>query len=270
MAIRSKRLLALLLAGLCACTSEAPGQNEQAGFDPSAVTPQAACTSRRFEGSTFTACRFDAVRDELRLAWRDAGGAPLRSLAALQRSLGKDAPRVRYAMNAGMYDEDGAPIGLFVEGGEQQKPLNLRPGPGNFHLLPNGVLSADRKGRIAVTPSAKFKSAAAKSRWATQSGPMLVIAGKLHPKFDADGPSKLVRNGVGVRDPSTAFFVISEEAVSFGRFARFFRDALGCPDALYLDGTVSSLWDANTSRQDSYAGLGPMLVVLARPSSPRT
>jgi len=58
--------------------------------------------------------------------------------------------------------------------------------------------------------------------------------------------------------------VISEEAVSFGRFARLFRDALGCPDALYLDGTVSSLWDANTGRRDSYAGLGPMLVVMSK------
>ena len=200
----------------------------------------------------------------MRLAWRGADGAPLRSLATLQQSLGTDTPRVRFAMNAGMYDEDGAPIGLFVEDGKQAKPLNLRPGPGNFHLLPNGVLSVDRKGRIAVTPSAKFKTTAAKPRWATQSGPMLVIAGKLHPKFDADGPSRLVRNGVGVRDPHTAFFVISEEAVSFGRFARLFRDALGCPDALYLDGTVSSLWDANTGRLDSYAGLGPMLVVMSK------
>lgn len=263
-AIRSSAWLALPLAGLCACTGEAPSENEQASVNPATVAPQAACTSHRFESTTFTVCRFDAARDELRLAWRGADGAPLRSLAALQQSLGADVSRVRFAMNAGMYDEEGAPIGLFVEDGEKAKPLNLRPGPGNFHLLPNGVLSADSKGGIAVTQSAKFKATIVKPRWATQSGPMLVIGGKLHPKFDADGPSRLIRNGVGVRDAGSAFFVISEEAVSFGRFARLFRDALGCPDALYLDGTVSSLWDANTGRQDSYAGLGPMLVVMSR------
>jgi uncharacterized protein YigE (DUF2233 family) len=96
---------------------------------------------------------------------------------------------------------------------------------------------------------------------------MLVIDGKLHPRFDADGQSQLVRNGVGVRDSRTAFFVISEEGVSFGRFARFFRDALKAPDALYLDGSVSSLWDPGAGRQDGYSGLGPMIVVFKPPPS---
>jgi uncharacterized protein YigE (DUF2233 family) len=96
-----------------------------------------------------------------------------------------------------------------------------------------------------------------------------VLDGELHPKFDADGPSRLIRNGVGVKDPRTAYFVISEDAVSFGRFARFFRDALGCADALYLDGTVSSLWHPAAERQDAYTGLGPMLVVLREESAQR-
>jgi uncharacterized protein YigE (DUF2233 family) len=93
---------------------------------------------------------------------------------------------------------------------------------------------------------------------------MLVIDGKLHHKFDADGESRLVRNGIGVKDRNSAFFVISEEGVSFGRFARFFRDALGCPNALFLDGSVSSLWDRPGGRQDAYSGLGPMIVVLRK------
>ena len=100
--------------------------------------------------------------------------------------------------------------------------------------------------------------------WATQSGPMLVLDGRIHPRFSADGESRLVRNGVGVADPRTAFFVISEDPVSFGRLARFFRDALGCRDALFLDGTVSSLWDPSAARQDGYASLGPLIAVFRR------
>jgi uncharacterized protein YigE (DUF2233 family) len=163
-----------------------------------------------------------------------------------------------------MYDEEGVPIGLYVEDGKTLKKLNRNKDPGNFHLLPNGVLAVDAEGRVSVTPTPDFARAAGKVRWATQSGPMLVLGGKLHHKFDADGESRLVRNGVGVKDPNTAFFVISEEGVSFGRFARFFRDSLGCPDALFLDGSVSSLWDRPAGRQDGYSGLGPMAVVFRR------
>jgi uncharacterized protein YigE (DUF2233 family) len=247
----------LLQAG---CGGEENGGGN--AFDPAALGEAAPCEERRFEGSLFTVCRHDAKRDTLRLVWRGEDGRPLRSLAALEGALGAEARHVRFAMNAGMYDEDGAPIGLYVEDGKVLKGLNRNKGPGNFHLLPNGVFAVDREGRVSVTPTGA--ASARRKLWATQSGPMLVIAGALHPKFDSDGPSRLVRNGVGVKDESTAYFAISEEGVSFGRFARFFRDVLGCPDALYLDGTVSSLWHPAAGRQDRYAGLGPMVVALRK------
>lgn len=183
--------------------------------------------------------------------------------------LGGEVRALRFAMNAGMYDEEGRPIGLYVEGGAPRHRLNLRQGPGNFHLLPNGVFAVDDRGRVSVTPSRLFARTKRPVRWATQSGPMLVIGGKLHPRFDTDGPSRLVRNGVGVAGPRTAWFAISEEGVSFGRFARLFRDALGCTDALYLDGTVSSLWDPGAGRKDGYSSLGPMIAVFG-PKRPLT
>jgi uncharacterized protein YigE (DUF2233 family) len=224
----------------------------------------AACEAQSFEGSAFTVCPVDTRRDEIRLAWRGADGRPLRSLAALEQSLGAEAAKVRFAMNAGMYDEEGAPVGLYIERGRELKRLNLRRGPGNFHLMPNGVFAVDGKNQVRVRSSAAFATTVRGARWATQSGPMLVIDGRLHPKFDRDGESRLIRNGVGVKDPRTAFLVISEDGVSFGRFARFFRDRLGCPNALFLDGSVSSLWDPGSGRQDGYSGLGPMVVVLRR------
>jgi uncharacterized protein YigE (DUF2233 family) len=164
-------------------------------------------------------------------------------------------------MNAGMYDERGRPIGLYVENGASRHRLNRRAGPGNFHLQPNGVFAVDDRGEVSVTPGRLFPTTPRRIRWATQSGPMLLIGGKLHPRFDADGPSRLVRNGVGVAGPRTAWFAISEEGVSFGRFARLFRDELGCTDTLFLDGTVSSLWDPGAGRRDPYSSLGPMIAV---------
>ena len=247
----------LLLAG---CREAEPGGN---GVVPAAAA-EGTCESRTFEGSAFTACRLDTRRDEVRLVWRGKEGTALRSLPALEAALGPESGRVRFAMNAGMYDEEGAPIGLYVEEGKRLKPINLKGGPGNFHLLPNGVFAVEGEGRVSVTPTRAFAERVKAPVWATQSGPMLVIDGKLHPKFDQDGPSRLVRNGVGVAGDRTAWFAISEEGVSFGRFARFFRDELGARDALYFDGTVSSLWDPGAGRQDAYPRLGPMVVVLRR------
>ena len=216
-----------------------------------------------FEGSRFTVCPIVAGRDRVGLAVAGADGAPLRSFAALERTLAGRAREVRFAVNAGMYDGAGRPVGLHVERGRTLKPLNVRRGPGNFHLLPNGVFAVDRDGRMAVVESRRFRRRAGGTWTATQSGPMLVVAGRLHPRFDADGPSRLIRNGVGVRGPGLAFAAIAEEPVSFGRFARLFRDGLGCPDALFLDGSVSSLWDPGAGRMDPHPALGPMLVVFA-------
>ena len=261
-AIRSSAALLLACAALAGCGEEKPRQPP--GFEPEATTAAPACEERSFEGVPITACRFDAARDELRLVVEGPDGAPLRSLAAMEAALGPDADRVRFAMNAGMYDEAGRPIGLYVEEGEEKQRLNTAEGPGNFHLLPNGVFAVDGDGAVSVTPAERFREEVPEPRWATQSGPMLLIDGKLHPKFDENGTSQLVRNGVGACGPGTAWFAMSEAGISFGRFARFFRDELGCENALFLDGSVSSLWDPGAGRQDPFSELGPMVVILHR------
>jgi prepilin-type processing-associated H-X9-DG protein len=218
-----------------------------------------ACEFILFEGTRFTACRYRRGADRIELVL-DPGGKPLRSLPNLQRHLGPRAQQLRFAMNAGMFDRAGRPIGLYMEEGRERRPLNRRDGPGNFHLKPNGVFSVDDTGRVAVTAAERFRLGP-QVRWATQSGPMLVIDGDLHPRFSADGSSLYVRNGVGAADADTAWFAISEEPVSFGRFARFFRDRLGCANALFLDGSVSSLWDRPAGRVDAFPLLGPLIAV---------
>ena len=222
----------------------------------------AACEQRTFEGAAFTLCRYDRRRDRLVLVL-DGPRGPLRSLAALESFLGARAQRLRFAMNAGMYDEAGNPIGLYVEESRERRPINRQRGPGNFHLLPNGVFTVAADGRVAVLPSGRYDPASL-PRFATQSGPMLVIDGRLHPAIQDDGPSLHIRNGVGVDSADTAWFVISEDAVSFGRMARFFRDVLDCPNALYLDGSVSSLWDRPGGRRDTNRQLGPLVAVFER------
>jgi uncharacterized protein YigE (DUF2233 family) len=247
-------LAALLLA---ACGSQDAGAPA-----PKAAATNAACERRTFEGSRFTVCRYDGSHDEIALVLNGPRG-PLRSFAALEQQLGPRAQRLRFAMNAGMYDEGGNPIGLYVEDGRQGHAINRQRGPGNFHMLPNGVFQVSEDGYVAVRKSDEYLPQFP-PRWATQSGPLLVIGGRLHPAIQDNGPSLHIRNGVGVDSETTAWFVISDDAVSFGRMARFFRDVLRCPNALYLDGSVSSLWDRPAGRRDTNTELGPLVAIFER------
>jgi uncharacterized protein YigE (DUF2233 family) len=165
-------------------------------------------------------------------------------------------------MNAGMFDTLGAPIGLYAENGTTRRGINRASGDGNFYMQPNGVFSLGAHGMRLDTTSAYAPDN--KPLWATQSGPMLLIGGKLTDAISQDGPSHYIRNAVCVLSPKDAVFVISSDAVSFGRLARFMRDTLKCRDALYLDGAVSSAWIPSLKRMDDHAPLGPMVVVLGR------
>jgi uncharacterized protein YigE (DUF2233 family) len=247
------RALLLGLLFLAACSKAATRPEAQESY----------CSQRTFEGSRFTVC--DNKGGKLALFAAAKTEAPVRSFAELTKRL--DVKRVAFAMNAGMFDENGRPIGMASANGVVAHRVNLRNGGGNFHLKPNGVFMVTCGGRPAIFPSDAIPMFRCAPRLSTQSGPMLVIDGKLHPKFDADGPSRLNRNGVGVTADGKALFVISEDPVSFGKFARFFRDELHTPNALYFDGVVSSLWDPANYRMDSHAPLGPIIVAF-KPERP--
>lgn len=215
--------------------------------------PVSLCAEQRFEQAGFIVCSGEQV--EIR--------SGMRSFADLQARLGPRAPRFAFAMNGGMFDEVGAPIGLMIEDGRQVRAINRRAGSGNFHLMPNGIFLLRKDGRAEVVTSDAF-TAAPDIAFATQSGPMLVIDGQLHLRFDPDGDSRYVRNAVGIAPDGTPLFVITTDVVSFGKLARFFRDRLKVRDALYLDGSVSSLWDPANGRMDDFVELGPMVVVFRR------
>jgi uncharacterized protein YigE (DUF2233 family) len=235
--------LALFLAG-CAKSGE------------TAEVAQSACRVEMFEESRFTVCDPGKGNLELIAAGRDEPA--VRRLADLDTNLGPKAGTVAFAMNAGMYDDDGRPIGLAIVEGRQKHAINRRNGGGNFHLMPNGVFQVRKNGRAEVVTSDKWRTSP-DIRIATQSGPMLVIDGKLHPTFEPDGMSRNIRNGVGVTG-GNSLFVISDDPVSFGKFARFFRDRLKSRDALFFDGSVSALWDPANGRRDLTKPLGPMVV----------
>ena len=220
-----------------------------------AVVLPAACTQAShsfsshdmvFDNVHYRVVTIDTAKAGLDLHWRDpATGKPFASIHALQQWGAAHGRQLLFAANAGIYDAQGEPLGLYVENGKALKPLNTahgNPASGNFSLLPNGVFAIDAQGHASVRTTADFAAAHAQPRWATQSGPMLVIDGKINPNFDAGSDSTKWRSGVCAPRPDEAVFVVSTAPVNFHEFALLFRDKLGCRNALYLDGTLSQIY----------------------------
>ena len=222
------------------------------------------CRSMQYERTPYTICEVDLRKHMIRLYWKRSDGTPYTYLSGLPRNLSGEAGRLLFATNAGMFDPALKPVGLYVEQGQELVRANAKSGYGNFHMKPNGVFYVSG-GMAAVAETRAFLKQHPHADLATQSGPMLVINGRLHPRFDPHSTSLKTRNGVGVRADGKVIFAISQGEVSFDAFARLFRDGLNCPNALFLDGgSASSLYAPSLNRLGNILSLGPMVAIFER------
>ncbi|KJZ19225.1 phosphodiester glycosidase family protein [Loktanella sp. S4079] len=218
------------------------------------------CSDVDYAGNSYTTCHVDAAQEDLRLFLRDEEGEVLGSFSAVD-DFAKGQTLV-FAMNAGMYHDDRSPVGHYIQNGRQEMRVIPNAGPGNFGLLPNGVFCVN-DGAAQVYETGDYLARNPQCRDATQSGPMLVINGELHPRFLIDSTSRYLRNGVGTTtDGTQAVFAISNNAVTFHEFGSFFRDYLKLPNALYFDGKVSRLYATDLRRSDFGFQLGPIVGVV--------
>lgn len=247
-------LLAVFAIAACAPGTE-NGRQDNADIAPN-------CYSAEHQGDAYSICSFNVAEHDIRLFHSDASGAPYFQFNTLERELDEQGQVLVFAMNGGMYHEDRRPVGFYRDLFGDQATVNTNDGPGNFHLKPNGVFWLD-SGRAGVTESQAFLDQAIDPEYATQSGPMLVIDGALHPGLNPDGTSRRRRNGVGVSaDGKMVHFAISDTAVTFYQFATLFRDDIGVPDALFLDGQVSRIYAPEINRNEIGTDLGPIVGVV--------
>lgn len=176
-------------------------------------------------------------------------------------------PDARVAMNAGMYHVGHVPVGLHVERGMPYAPVEPRALDGNFGMLPNGVFEMTPDGP-AVVETRAWVAGPRDTLYATQSGPLLVADGELHPALRPDSSNRRIRNAVGVDADGRSWLVVSRGEVRFHDLATLLRDRLGCPDALYLDGTVSELATPETAALASRTFSGVLLVFPANQDRP--
>jgi uncharacterized protein YigE (DUF2233 family) len=236
------------------------------------ATVFAACRSESFEDNDYIVCSFDLAEADLRFFWQHPDGDAFGTFTALAGHLEGNDERLAFAMNGGMYGEDYSPIGLYIEDGKELARANTRsvaadvkPVP-NFYKKPNGIFYIGKDGAGVMTTEA-FLAAKPETRFATQSGPMLVTGGEINPLFIPGSSDRNPRNGVCAPTPATVDFVITEGTVNFHDFARFFRDGLKCKDALFLDGgSASALYAPELGRNDGpgHGGFGPIIGVVVK------
>lgn len=234
-----------------------------AGCSPGNIGESSPCESLNFRNNDYVICRFDAEIDDIQLFHSDESGQPYGQFDRLSKAMSQQNKTLIFAMNGGMYHEDRQPVGYYQDRYGERAIVNTNDGPGNFHLKPNGVFWL-RDGIAGILESQRFLDAGIVPDYASQSGPMLVIDGQLHPQINPDGRSRKRRNGVGVAaDNRTVIFAISDEPVSFFEFSSLFKDLLETPNALYLDGQVSRLYAPNLRRNETGPDLGPFVGVVA-------
>lgn len=176
-------------------------------------------------------------KQELGFYLKNDSGEYYNTFFKLKKELNTKGKELVFAMNGGMFQEDYSPLGLYIENGIEKHKINkVQEAFGNFYMQPNGVfyITKDKKGVVCKTTDYTNKNI----KHATQSGPMLVIDGKLHPKFNEGSKNLNIRNGVGILPNGNVLFAMSKKRINFYDFAQYFKKK-GCKNALYLDGFVS-------------------------------
>jgi uncharacterized protein YigE (DUF2233 family) len=228
------------------------------------------CEQESFEAAGYVVCTLDADKADLRLFWKNADGEPYRTFSSIAEAVRAEGKTLTLAVNAGMYRLDFSPMGLYVENGRELKPANTARIEGsagsvpNFYKKPNGVFFLGERG-AGILPTDDFLKLRPSVRFATQSGPMLVVSNRLNPIFIVGSADRTRRSGVGVCSSGAVRFAISEDRVNFHDFARLFRDHLKCPDALFLDGGRGvGIYNPGMGRNDIswHGGYGPVFGVV--------
>ncbi len=214
----------------------------------------------RYRGKLYKVYVVKLREANLQMVWKDEDGEPISSfdrLRDIQRSRKRE---LTFAMNGGIFNPQLQPVGLYIEKGKTMRPLNLKDGSGNFFLKPNGVFYIDEDDKAGIVTSDKFEQVTAgkEIRYAQQSGPQLLINGKVHSAFTEGSVNQTIRNGVGIIDENTVVFAISETRVNLYEFASMFREKYNCKDALYLDGAISEVYgkaDANQTFRNRFSAM---------------
>lgn len=227
---------------------------------PLAVVAQDACqlTDPKLTLQSYTV---DAQHERIMMYWRKPDGKAYDSLRGLLGEINRDG-RVRMAMNGGIYDKAYAPLGLYIENGQKKVAVNRASGGGNFFIKPGGVFYL-RNQHAGIVSLDKLKSTKGMD-YAVQSGPMLIENGVINWRLKPSASSRKLRNGVGLTAEGKVVFMLSERETNFYDFACYAKSRLNVRQMLYLDGTISKMYQQGGSIPWQYHPFVSMITVEQR------
>jgi len=207
---------------------------------------------------------YTADPQDIALYWKNDSNKVIGSIENLKTYIESKGQELIFAANGGMFDSEFSPQGLFIQDSKVVKPLDTSPGNGNFYLKPNGVFHITSDNKAAICKTEDFINNG-QIKYATQSGPMLIADGKIHPAFKEGSHNIHIRNGVGILPDGKVLFAMSKIRVNFYDFANYFKEQ-GCLNALYLDGFVSRTYlpEENWIQTDGNFGV---IIGVTRPAS---
>ena len=182
----------------------------------------------------------------IKMYWKDSAGVPFMTFERLLK-LNK---RIVFITGTG---KSLVPYGLYIENGKllhpMRKPLNYKV---SHKIQPDGVFYTN--GKQAFIHPLEEKKFYKNAKWAIQSGPLLLIDGRINPALP--NKKKTMRHGVGIKKDGKVCFAVIEAGMK--DFAKHFLDE-GCTNALYLDGENADTWE-NGSTLKKFSRFGPMIV----------
>jgi uncharacterized protein YigE (DUF2233 family) len=211
--------------------------------------------SQKTNDDRFISYIVDTKEQDIKFYWKNEKQEHFKSILNLKYWLETKHKKLIFAMNGGMYKQDNSPQGLFVDVQKIISHLDTINGNGNFYLKPNGVFYITTDNVPIICNTTKFIDNG-NIKYATQSGPMLIIDGQIHSAFKEGSTNLNIRNGVGILPDNKIIFAMSKKEINFYDFATYFK-RLGCKDALYLDGLVSRTYlpEQNWTQTDGNFGV---------------
>lgn len=206
----------------------------------------------------------DLQQENITLRWKKPDGKAWGSLYSLLADINGNG-QVLMAMNGGIYGKDYAPLGLYIEKGKKLVPVNQASGGGNFFIRPGGVFYLkDRKAGIVTLDALKSTKG---MDYAVQSGPMLIENGTINWRLKPSASSRKLRNAVGINRQGRVVFMLSAKETNFYDFACYAQSKLDIRQMLYLDGTISKMYQKGSSVPWQYHPFVTMITVERKTSS---
>jgi len=195
------------------------------------------CKKENPINSDFIIYQTNSKNDKVTLFWKNDKNEPLKNIKNLKEFTDSKSENLKFAMNGGMFIKNNIPKGLYIENYQKLNEIDTLSSEGNFYLKPNGIFYITTSNDYKILTSEKFRFNS-EIKYATQSGPMLIVDGKVNSIFQKKSKNLNIRNGVGILKNGEVVFAMSKKKINFYDFAELFKN-LGCQNALYLDGFVS-------------------------------